>query len=190
MAGHWKNDFGAVCGDGFKEVDLNLKIASQVQKILSDAGYQVELLHEFDPRLTGYQAAALVSIHNDLCEFVNNEATGFKVASAFATRHPERPARLTACLRARYAAATGLPLHSTSVTPDMSSYHAFDEIDEATPATIIETGFMNLDRAILTQQTDKVSQGVAAGILCYMRNESISPTPNSPPTKAVTPANP
>jgi N-acetylmuramoyl-L-alanine amidase len=192
VAGHWKNDSGSVCPDGLKEVDVNLQIATLAQKILIDAGYEVELLHEFDPKLTDYQAAALVSIHNDSCDFINNEATGFKVAQAMATRHPERTARLTSCLRARYGASTGLPLHSTSVTPDMTSYHAFGEINENTPATIIETGFLNLDRQILTEQPERVAQGVAEGILCYLRNEPIvgptvvAPTV-SPPTPAPTP---
>lgn len=186
VAGHWKNDSGAVCADGLKEVDVNLQIATLVQKMLVDAGYEVELLHEFDPQLSGYQAAALVSIHNDSCDFINNEATGFKVASAMATRHPERAARLTACLRARYGASTGLPLHSTSVTLDMTSYHAFGEIDENTPASIIETGFLNLDRQILTEEPEKVARGVADGILCYLRNEPIVGPTLIPPTPVVT----
>jgi N-acetylmuramoyl-L-alanine amidase len=186
VAGHWKNDSGSVCSDGLKEVDVNLQIATLVQKILTGEGYQVELLHEFDPRLTGYQAAALVSIHNDSCDFINNEATGFKVASAMATRHPERAARLTSCLRARYGTATNLPLHSTSVTLDMTSYHAFDEINENTPASIIETGFLNLDRQILTEQPERVAQGVAEGILCYLRNEPITGPTVVPPTIAPT----
>ena len=188
VAGHWKNDSGAVCPDGLKEVDLNLNIASLVQKLLVAQGYQVEVLQEFDPRLNGYQAAALVSIHNDSCDFVNNEATGFKVAAAIATRHPERAARLTSCLRARYGATTGLPVHSMSVTPDMASYHAFGEIDENSPAAIIETGFMNLDRALLTQQPERVAQGVAAGIICYLRNESIPVSTPLVPTNASSPA--
>jgi N-acetylmuramoyl-L-alanine amidase len=174
VAGHWKNDSGAVCPDGLKEADLNLEIATRVQKLLTDQGYQVEMLAEFDARLSGYQAAALVSIHNDSCNFIDESATGFKVASAFATRHPELAARLTACLRSRYGEITKLPLHSTSVTPDMSSYHAFNEISELTPAAIIETGFMNRDKIFLTTQTDVVAQGVAAGILCYLRNESVT----------------
>lgn len=188
VAGHWKHDSGAVCADGLKEVDINLNIATLVQKILVAEGYQVDLLHEFDDRLTGYQAAALVSIHNDSCEFINNEATGYKVAAAFATRHPEKAARLTSCIRARYGSITGMTLHSTSVTPDMTSYHAFGEIHENTPAAIIETGFLNLDRAILTQQPEKVAQGVAMGILCYLRNESITPaTPGAVETSTVNP---
>jgi len=69
----------------------------------------------------------------------------------------------------------------------MTSYHAFKEIDEFTPAAIIETGFMNLDRSLLTQQPELVAKGVADGILCYLRNESIEAgtpgvTPSLPPS--------
>ncbi|MFM8322253.1 MAG: N-acetylmuramoyl-L-alanine amidase [Chloroflexota bacterium] len=183
VAGHWKNDSGAVCPDGLKEVELNLRIASLVQKLLSEQGYTVELLSEFDPKLSNYEAAALVSIHNDSCDFVDTNATGFKVAAAMATRHPERAAQLTACLRSRYRAQTGLEVHSTSVTPDMTQYHAFGEISDLTTAAIIETGFMNLDRQLLTEQTDKVAQGVANGVLCFLRDETVTP-----PTSVVPPA--
>jgi len=75
----------------------------------------------------------------------------------------------------RYGAITGKPLHSTSVTPDMTSYHAFGEIDENTPAAIIETGFLNLDRQILEYQPDLIAEGIAKGVLCYIRNEDASP---------------
>jgi N-acetylmuramoyl-L-alanine amidase len=185
VAGHWKYDSGTVCSDGLTEVDVNLKIATLVQKILADQGFDVDLLAEHDPKLLGYQASALLSIHNDSCNYINDQATGFKVASAMFNPHPERAARLTACLRARYGQITGLPLHSTSVTTDMTSYHAFEEIDPNTPAAIIETGFLNLDRQFLTQKTDTVAQGVVAGLLCYVKNESI--TPPTPPTPPATP---
>jgi N-acetylmuramoyl-L-alanine amidase len=182
VAGHWKNDSGAVCPDGLTEAAINLEIAARVQKQLVEAGYEVDLLSEFDPRLNGYQAAALVSIHNDSCQYINDEATGYKVASAMATHRPEQAATLTACLRQRYGAATSLPLHSTSVTMDMTSYHAFGEIHEMTPAAIIETGFLNRDREILTQRPDVVAFGVATGILCYLKNEPISTATSAPPT--------
>lgn len=188
VAGHWQNDSGSVCPDGLREVDVNLNIASLVQKNLAERGYKVDLLQEFDPQLDGYKAAALVSIHADSCDFINNEATGFKVASAMATRHPEFAARLTACLRSRYGLATGLPLHSTSVTPDMTLYHAFSEIDEITPAAIIETGFLNLDRELLTQRSEVAAQGIADGIMCYIKKEPISPaTEESPNSEQVSP---
>ena len=58
----------------------------------------------------------------------------------------------------------------------MTNYHAFDEINTDTTAAIIEAGFLNLDRKILTESTDEVAQGIVDGINCFVRNESISPT--------------
>jgi N-acetylmuramoyl-L-alanine amidase len=65
----------------------------------------------------------------------------------------------------------------------MREYHAFREIDPSTVAAIIETGFLNLDREILTKQTDRVAAGVVDGILCFANNENIEPTsiPNVTP---------
>lgn len=174
VSGHWGNDSGSVCSDGLTEAKVNLDIATLVQKDLIQAGIDVDMLHEFDPRLKGFQASALVSIHADSCDYINDQATGFKVAAALASPHPERAARLTSCLRSRYATATNLPLHSTSVTRDMTSYHAFGEIDENTTAAIIETGFLNLDRDKLTNHADLSAKGIADGILCYLNNEDVS----------------
>jgi len=177
VAGHWGSDSGSVCSDGLTEKEVNLNIASFVQKYLDEEGFEVDLLQEFDPKLTDYEAAVLISIHADSCDYVNDLATGFKVAQAMASKRPERSARLTACLRNRYSEATGLDLHSTSVTEDMTSYHAFGEIDENTPAVIIETGFLNLDRQLLTQNPEIAAHGIASGIRCFINNESISTTP-------------
>jgi len=177
VAGHWGSDSGAVCSDGLTEKEVNLNIASFVQKYLAEEGFEVDLLQEFDPILKNYEASVLLSIHADSCEYVNDLATGFKVAQAMASKRPERNARLTACLRNRYSEATGLELHSTSVTEDMTSYHAFGEINENTPAVIIETGFLNLDRQLLTQNPELAAQGIASGIRCFINNESISATP-------------
>jgi len=137
----------------------------------------VDLLNEFDTRLNGYRAVALVSIHNDSCEYVNEEATGFKVASSLDTRDINRAQRLTACLVDRYQSATHLKFHAGSITGDMREYHAFSEIDPNTITAIIETGFLNLDRGILTGQTELVASGVTQGILCFINNESVVPTP-------------
>ncbi len=184
VAGHWGNgqDTGAVCPDGLTEVSLNLKIATMVQSILVKEGYTIDLLKEFDPRLTEYKALALVSIHNDSCDYINDQATGFKVAAAKSSLYPERSTRLTACLSQRYQAITGMSFHYGSVTRDMTDYHAFSEIDNQTTAAIIETGFMNLDRDILTNHTDRVAEGVASGILCFVRNENVPQVPSLVPT--------
>ncbi len=184
VAGHWGNDSGSVCSDGLTEMQVNLEIATLVQKSLIADGYQVDLLEEFDPRLSQYRAAALVSIHNDSCDYINDEATGFKVAAASSSAYPEKAARLQDCLIDRYQKATGLVFHYNTITPDMTSYHTFNEIHSDTTAAIIETGFLNLDREILTQHTDKVAQGITDGILCYLRNEPIS---ESVPTTSPTP---
>ena len=121
----------------------------------------------------GFEALALVSILNVSCQYINDQATGFKVAAAASSIFPEKATRLTACMTQRYEAATGLPFHANSVTTDMSSYHAFREINSNTTAAIIETGFLNLDRDILVNHTDKVAKGVSDGILCFIRNEDV-----------------
>lgn len=187
VAGHSGNDSGAVCVDGtgkvtLTEAEVNLKIASLVQQKLNQRGFQVDLLNEFDTRLNGYRAVAIVSIHNDSCQYINDEATGFKAAAALDTRDINRANRLLACLVDRYHAATGLRFHPGSITPDMTGYHAFSEIDPNTIAAIIETGFLNLDREILTQHTDQVADGVVNGILCFVNNENIEPTPIPTPS--------
>lgn len=181
VAGHSGNDAGAVCYDGngnvtLTEADVNLEIAALVQQQLTQQGFQVDLLREFDSRLNGYRALAIVSIHNDSCEYINDEATGFKVAAALNTNDVNRANRLTACLVDRYERLTNMTYHAGSITGDMREYHAFREIDPSTVAAIIETGFLNLDREILTRRTDLVAAGVVEGILCFSNNENIEPT--------------
>jgi len=180
VAGHMGFDPGSVCEDGLQEADVNRVIAALVQQKLTDAGYQVDLLNEFDDRLQGYQALALVSIHNDSCSYVNDDATGFKVAAASASAYPEKAIRLQSCLADRYATITGMRYHANTVTNDMTYYHAFDEIHSQTTAAIIETGFLYLDREILTTNPNLVAEGVVAGILCYIRNESAPALQSAP----------
>jgi len=179
VAGHYGSDPGAVCSNGVTEAELNLEIATLVQKDLSDQGYKVDLLEEFDDRLYGYQGAVVLSIHLDSCNYVNDQATGFKVAAALSEQNYTASQRLVSCLSARYNETTNLPYHAGSVTDDMTYYHAFTEIDPNTVAAIIEAGFMNMDYRFLTEKTDLVSEGIAAGILCYLNEESIEP-PQSP----------
>ncbi len=175
VAGHYGSDSGAVCSNGVTEASLNLEIATLVQKDLSDRGYEVDLLEEFDDRLMGYKGAVLVSIHLDSCQYINDLATGFKVAAALADQNISNSQRLTACLSDRYAAITGLPYHAGSVTDDMTYYHAFNEIDPNTTAAIIEAAFMNMDYQFITEETEKIAEGIVAGILCYLNEEAIQP---------------
>jgi len=175
VAGHWsadprKYDPGAVCPDGLTEVEINLAIAQLVKALLENRGYAVDLLEEFDAALDGYQADALVSIHADSCAIPT--ASGFKVASVLHSAVPEEEDHLVKCLREEYQKAVGLSFHEHSITYDMTEYHAFYEIASQTPGAIIETGFMAADRQILLGQQDKVAQGIANGIVCFLETNS------------------
>lgn len=180
VSGHWANggDPGAVCPDGTNEHDINLTIASLVRQKLEARGYNIDLLQEFDPRLDGYQAALLLSIHNDTCDVIDAEATGFKLASSTYSRDKNLNDRLSACLYDRYGRTTGLLYRSGNITVNMTDYHAFRAIDPSTPAAIIETGFLYLDRSLLVDHPDVVADGIVAGVLCFVRSESVQPILN------------
>lgn len=173
VAGHSGNDSGATCDDGLTEVSVNQDIALRTKNLLERQGLVVDLLEEYDSRLEGYKAAALVSLHADSCQFIDDNATGFKVAASQAGQSAEASQTLAACLTGRYAFRTGLENHPASVTWDMTGYHSFGEVDPSTPAVIIEMGFLFLDRVFLTQHADRVAQGLAEGILCFVRNEPV-----------------
>lgn len=182
VSGHKGNDPGAVCPDGLTEAAVNYDISLRVQAGLQAAGFQVDVLDEFDKRLEGYRALAVVSIHNDSCAYYGEHATGYKVAGAVDTGARDKSARLVACLTDRYAKATGLTFHYNTVTRDMTQYHGFYEVHSATPVAIIETGFLNLDRRILTEEPHRVAQGVIDGIICYVRNEPVAAPTSTPAT--------
>lgn len=184
VAGHmgfdagFGEDPGAVCEygqyEGTTEREVNIRVATMVRNQLQQMGYQVDLLEEFDDRLTGYQAVALVSIHADSCAYINDLATGFKLAAALSNPYPEETNRLQACLIHHYGKSTGLPYHIGSANSfDMTEYHTFREVNPNTPTVIIETGFMNLDADIIIRQPERVASGIADGILCYVRNETL-----------------
>jgi N-acetylmuramoyl-L-alanine amidase len=163
VAGHSGSDSGAVCRDGLTEAHVNRAIAEAVVSSLRKRGMTVDLLAEFDSRLPGYRADVFVSIHADSCEV---ELSGYKVASL--EDGSKASAQLADCLWNEYGAVTGLSRHPDTVTYDMSRYHAFREIAAQTPAAIIETGFLNADRELLTQHPDRAAQGIVAGIQCFM----------------------
>lgn len=173
VAGHYGSDSGSVCSDGFTEMEANLKIGTLVVQKLKALGYTVDLLEEFDPRLNQYRALALVSIHNDSCDYINDDATGFKVAAPSEAQYQDRTERLEKCLIHRYQETTGLKFHVNTITPDMTSYHTFNEISSETTAAIIETGFLNLDEQIIRYQPELVADGIVAGIQCFIERESV-----------------
>lgn len=168
IAGHMEHDSGAVCEDGLTEAAINLDIAERVHALLAAANVRSEVFAEFDPRLTGYSGTALVSLHADSCNYFNDQATGFKLSGSSFTDSTQ----LSTCVEAAYAEATGLPYHPNTITMDMRDYHAFRLIAQGVPAVILETGFMNLDREILTTGADLPAAGIARGILCFIEGRS------------------
>jgi N-acetylmuramoyl-L-alanine amidase len=158
-----------VCPDGLQEVSINLDVASRVVAILQHEGYDAELMAELSDKLDGYRADAFLSIHADSCGVP--EASGFKVARVAASAIPEEEDRFVACLSKEYAAATGLRFHKGSITFDMTDYHAFNEIDPETPGAIIEMGFMEADREVLTEHAYEVALGISRGIACFLEGE-------------------
>lgn len=176
ISGHRNYDSGATCPDGLTEAEVNYNITFHLQRMLREDGFEVDIMDEYDGRLYQFQGLLMLSIHNDTCKFISDDMTGYKVAVSYVNPIPENPERLLNCLVDRYTAETGMRYHPNTITPDMTRYHAFDEINSITTAAIIETGFLNLDRDILTNHADRIAQGIRSGVLCFARNEPILPT--------------
>jgi len=173
VAGHWQSDSGAVCPDGLEEVELNLQIARRTAQLLRNAGYRVEVLPEFSPRLNGYRADAFLAIHCDSCIA---ELSGFKVARVTHSAIPEAEDQLVRTLEQAYAEATGLARHPNTITEDMRQYHALRQIAPETPGAIIECGFMGGDRRLLTEEQDRVAVGIANGLSAFLRARAAEAT--------------
>ena len=171
ISGHRGNDSGAICDDGLTEASINYDTATRVAGLLRAEGYEVTILDEFDPRLNGYKAAALLSIHSDSCKYINDQASGYKIARFLYSDIPQVEDQLVACVSARYKKATGLRFHANTVTHNMLEYHALRKIDPKTPGAIIELGFMNLDRSVLTRRKDDMARGIAGGLTCFLTAE-------------------
>ncbi len=171
IAGHAGSDSGAICEeDGLEEVQINTDVARRVVAILTNLGWDVLLLDEFDPRLYQYQGDALLSIHADSCGFPGK--SGFKIARAESSFIPGPEDRLVNCVIQFYQEETGLAFDADTITYDMTQYHAYSEIDPSTPAAIIEIGFLLDDRALLTQQPDRVARGIVNGLVCFIEGEA------------------
>ncbi len=164
IAGHKGNDSGAVCADGLTEAKVNENVAVRVVSALQSRGIAADLLTEFDPRLDGYVATALISVHADSCDYINDLATGFKIAGSAFTDSSS----LSICVEDAYRRATELSYHANTITLDMADYQAFRRISSGVPAIIIEIGFMNLDRSLLADQPDRVAGGITDGIWCFL----------------------
>ncbi len=169
ISGHAGNDSGATCEDGagqvtLTEADVNARIAERVAALLRSRGNQVLVLDEYDARLNGLQVDVLLSLHADACMALS----GYKAAHRLNSPIEAEEDRLLTCIDTHYAEATGLSVHPNTITHDMTEYHAFRRIQPQTPAAILEMGFLGGDQALLTQQSDRVAQGIAESLECFL----------------------
>jgi hypothetical protein len=181
QVGHWKSkelpdELARLRGStgafvrGLSEVEVNLDVARRVEALLTARGVAVDLLPATVP--PAYDADAFVALHADGA--TKPGARGFKIATPWRTSRASQ--HLRDALDAEYAAATGLP-RDGAITFNMRGYYAFSfrrhthATARTTPAVILEMGFLTnaTDRAFLTRNADTVAQGIAAGILRYLR---------------------
>lgn len=175
ISGHAGFDSGAICGPSnaptLVEADVVARIAELVREALEDAGLVVLVLNEYDERLERLDAELLLSLHADSCI----AASGFKAAYPLNSAIPTTDRRLVACINTEYAAQTGLPLHTHSITHDMTYYHAFRKVLPTTPTAILELGFLGGDGRLLTQEPELVAAAVTESIFCFLEGRAVGP---------------
>ena len=164
ISGHRGHDSGAVCDDGLTEAQVNETIVDMVLTNLQSRGIRTDKLDEFDPRLDSYSGTAVISSHADSCNYIKELATGFKISGSGFTDSSQ----LSICVQQAYYQATQMEYHANTITPDMAEYHAFRKIAPGVSAIIIEVGFMNLDRQMITTNAQVPASGITNGIFCFL----------------------
>lgn len=182
QVGHWKSNelpeelarlrtsTGAYYG-GIDEAELNLDIAQRVKPLLEAQGVIVDLLPATVP--PSYDADAFIAIHADGSS--GERVRGWKVATPWRTSPASQ--QLRDAMAASYSQATGLPEDLNGITFNMRGYYAFSyrrhthAIARTTPAIILEMGFLTnaSDRDVMFRQADRVAQGIADGVMNYLR---------------------
>jgi hypothetical protein len=168
LSGHWQDNPGEVCSDGLIEADVNQALATRVSQTLTDMGYKVDVFPEYDLSLLNYHSAVFVAIYSGSCADSPQPKSGFKVATSLTAQHPDKINQLAVCLSEQYQKATKLPFAYEVLNPDHPTFHIFRDINPETPAVMIEVGSLKTDRSIIVGQAGNVSDGIVAGIICYL----------------------
>lgn len=177
IAGHWGYDTGHSCGPEFqnvKESDVDLLISVMVRDYLNKKGYNVDLLNEFDPKLNDYTALALLDIHTNTCDYVNNSASGFRIAPASNASYPAENQRLDACIVSKYSEDTNMEYLGDQISSDDRKFYDFSKINSYTTVSVMEIGYLNLDYRTLSERTDDIVRGIGDGLICYIKNEKVN----------------
>lgn len=171
---YWiKRNTGA-SGAEITEAESSMRIATVSKAILEKHGVKVEFLDAIVP--PDYEADAFVSIHADGSE--DPTRTGYKVAGP-SLDYSGRSDSLAAAIHAAYGNATGMYDDSENITSNMRQYYSFasqnfeHSISNATPAALLETGFLSspADQQYLVREPELPGQGLAHGIISYLSEQ-------------------
>jgi hypothetical protein len=186
QVGHWKNDEfpdelaklrnnGGASGGGKSEWEVNLAIAQETAKILREKGIYTEVLPATVPR--AYYADVFLAIHADGSE--DSKKRGFKIAGPWRD-FTNNSDLLVDSLSESYKIETGFEW-DPNITRNMRGYYAFSwwrfehAIHPMTTAAIIETGFLTNyhDQQIIVNRPQVAAQGIAQGIINYLKSEKL-----------------
>lgn len=173
QVGHYKHNEGFTCPDGIKEVDVDYVIANKISLLLGASQIVTEVLNEYDFNLINYKADALISIHTRSCTDPSAAASGFTLGTSISAKETEKTNSLAACLAEQYTKNTGLAFSYQVIPDDQVESHTFLDINPQTPAVQIEAGSLAVDRDILLEGSDRVANGITAGILCYLKSQGL-----------------
>jgi hypothetical protein len=129
----------------------------------------VDLQKEFNRQLILYPGTALVLIPMDTCDYQNVDAAGFNDDVALSNADPEKSECRNVFM---IDPATNLQNHpDSSITQDMITNDAFKYVHSRTPVVNIETGFLSLDRKILSKNPEIIPSGITADLISFVYNE-------------------
>lgn len=172
LAGHWQDSPGEVCADGLTEDQVNYDIASLTAQLLTEKGYQVDTFPEFDLGLLNFKGLAMIALYSGSCAENPAPASGFIVGTSLTAQNPDEVDRFAVCISEEYRQFTGLPFSYEVINPDHPAYHIFRDIHPETPALWIEMGSLKTDRSILIGQAGDAADGLAAGIICFLDQDT------------------
>jgi N-acetylmuramoyl-L-alanine amidase len=173
QAGHYKHNEGYTCPDGIKEVDIDYVVANKVSLLLGASQILVDVLNEYDLNLINYKGDALVSVHTRSCTDAQAAVSGFTLGTSISAKETDKTNGLATCLAEQYNQNTGLTFNYQVIPDNQVNSHTFLDINQQTPAVLIETGSLAVDRAILIEGSDRAANGITAGILCYLKSQGL-----------------
>lgn len=143
--------------------------------MLRAEGIEVDILPATVP--PRYWADAFVAIHAD--GNPDPRVSGYKVAPPWRDWSNSAD-ELSAAVDASYSATTGLAF-DPNITRNMRGYYAFSfwrfehAVHPLTTSIIVETGFLTspADRRLIVNQPEVAAQGIAGGVLEYLRGQGL-----------------